>query len=316
MTETRIAPPDNRSALASKPEPSSSPAVIMTVDQQVDNARLIEQNLSVEPRFESLRATRLVNARELLRAMSAGEISLEAAASAIATTETQLELNSEFDDKSGLRTRKGLEAAAEVAVNLDRRNGNSTSVLSLDLDGFKDANDQVGHPNADHIIIAMGSLIRDMLVRSSDIGSRPGGDEFILFYPDTEADRVISDGKRLQAEVTETSDAVISLLGHELNVPITFSAGVVEMKHPQIERDELGETEDETLPTFDIMQKLLKDADETMYVAKKYLGKNKIAKRIYGEDEDLFQDTSDGKVYRANRNDKEEIIGIEEVVNG
>ncbi len=62
-----------------------------------------------------------------------------------------------LDDLTGLLNRRGLERALDTALALSRRTGDQTSVLVLDLDGFKAINDSHGHAAGDRALIAVAS---------------------------------------------------------------------------------------------------------------------------------------------------------------
>ena len=59
-----------------------------------------------------------------------------------------------------------------------------TSIIGIDLDGFKEANDRLGHSEGDRILRMFSSILRNRL-RSEDSAYRTGGDEFTLILPET-----------------------------------------------------------------------------------------------------------------------------------
>jgi diguanylate cyclase (GGDEF)-like protein len=82
------------------------------------------------------------------------------------------------DPLTGLPNRRGLDArlAAEMASTSPER---LLAVYMIDLDGFKQVNDQHGHELGDELLIAVGKRLGAQL-RSSDVVARLGGDEFVV----------------------------------------------------------------------------------------------------------------------------------------
>ena len=82
------------------------------------------------------------------------------------------------DPLTGLPNRRGLDArlAAEMASTSPDR---LLAVYMIDLDGFKQVNDQHGHELGDELLIAVGQRLGAQL-RSSDVVARLGGDEFVV----------------------------------------------------------------------------------------------------------------------------------------
>ena len=68
-----------------------------------------------------------------------------------------------------------------------RRDGQTVSLIMLDVDQFKEFNDTHGHPAGDEALRVLGHTIRSG-VRASDVTARYGGEEFIIALHDTERD--------------------------------------------------------------------------------------------------------------------------------
>ena len=92
------------------------------------------------------------------------------------------------------------------------------SLVYLDIDNFKKVNDQYGHGKGDELLKSVAACLLDNH-RKSDIVARMGGDEFTIFYPETNADAVKVATKRIRNYLNELS---------RLNDwPTTISMGVV-----------------------------------------------------------------------------------------
>jgi diguanylate cyclase (GGDEF)-like protein len=93
------------------------------------------------------------------------------------------------------------------------------ALLLLDLDNFKQINDQRGHPVGDQVLANVGAVLRSVL-RARDFAGRNGGEEFAVLLPDTEIPAALEIAERIRAAV-----AGISLPGSDVSV--TTSVGVV-----------------------------------------------------------------------------------------
>ncbi len=103
------------------------------------------------------------------------------------------------DQLTGLLNRNGFQAAATRERAIAERTGSPLTVAVLDLDGFKQINDSLGHAAGDRLLADLGRRWRECL-RAGDILGRYGGDEFVLLLPATsrrEADAVL---KHLRVE--------------------------------------------------------------------------------------------------------------------
>jgi diguanylate cyclase (GGDEF)-like protein len=131
------------------------------------------------------------------------------------------------------------------AISLARRNHHLLAVLFLDLDGFKNINDSLGHSVGDKLLQSV-SVRLSSCVRKSDTVSRQGGDEFVVLLPEVThaADAAVSAAKI----ITELKKAHI-VGEHRLH--ITASIGI--STYP--DHGDNGET-------------LIKNADTAMYHAK------------------------------------------------
>jgi diguanylate cyclase (GGDEF)-like protein len=79
----------------------------------------------------------------------------------------------------------------DVAVKRARRSGGTVAVLYMDMDGFKDVNDSLGHAAGDELLIAVSARVRDA-VRAPDTVARLGGDELGILVESTGGDESIS----------------------------------------------------------------------------------------------------------------------------
>ncbi len=94
------------------------------------------------------------------------------------------QVRAEIDDLTGLWREKGLEKFYDIELEqMDSYEPDEVMLLAaIDLDHFKRINDTLGHKGADKILEQFGQDFRDVF-RNTDIGGRPGGDEFVFLFP-------------------------------------------------------------------------------------------------------------------------------------
>jgi diguanylate cyclase (GGDEF)-like protein/PAS domain S-box-containing protein len=97
----------------------------------------------------------------------------------------EMAYSAQHDFLTGLPNRMLLGDRIKQAINSAPRHTGHLAVLYLDLDGFKQVNDSLGHPAGDRIL---QSVARGLVgcVRVSDTVSRRGGDEFVVLLSETE----------------------------------------------------------------------------------------------------------------------------------
>ena len=145
--------------------------------------------------------------------------------------ERQLRHQAEHDALTGLANRRVF--AAELARQLarERRYGGECALLLLDLDGFKEVNDTLGHAVGDLVLQGAANVLRERL-RETDLAARLGGDEFALLLPETPAE-----GAELLA--IELVQAIRELRVHA-DARVTASVGIACSSDLTGERDEEG----------------------------------------------------------------------------
>jgi diguanylate cyclase (GGDEF)-like protein len=93
-----------------------------------------------------------------------------------------------FDHLTGLLNRRHFMEEAEVFFAHHARYKESLAAVFLDLDYFKNVNDTYGHPFGDVVLKDFSTLLRRS-VRGSDLCCRYGGEEFVIFLSNTNAER-------------------------------------------------------------------------------------------------------------------------------
>jgi diguanylate cyclase (GGDEF)-like protein len=128
------------------------------------------------------------------------------------------------DQLTGLPNRRLFEDRLDQAIEHSRRNGTRTALIMIDLNGFKNINDQEGHDTGDRLLEHIANNLRHA-VRSPDTLARLGGDEFIIITSDLPRDTPASHIVETSTErVTEALSKPLHIGGRDLAV--TGSVGV------------------------------------------------------------------------------------------
>ncbi|MBE7380913.1 MAG: diguanylate cyclase [Leptolyngbya sp. SIO1E4] len=88
------------------------------------------------------------------------------------------------DPLTGLFNRRYLEESLQQEISRAQRHRHTIGIIMIDLDHFKYFNDTHGHDAGDHVLQAVGKLLREK-VRESDIACRYGGEEIVLVLPES-----------------------------------------------------------------------------------------------------------------------------------
>ncbi|MGL4230664.1 MAG: GGDEF domain-containing protein [Casimicrobium sp.] len=160
------------------------------------------------------------------------------------------EFQAKTDSLTGLKNRRAFTETAEAILPLMRREQQAVSMMLIDVDGFKDVNDQHGHAVGDTALVHIAQLIVSNL-RRSDLCGRLGGDEFAVLLPYTTSEAA----QRVAEKLCNAIASHPVPLG-ERAFALTLSIGIA--------------TEDGDI------EALLQSADQAMYEAKR-LGKNQFA---------------------------------------
>lgn len=194
---------------------------------------------------ESLRAEVATREREI--AARTGELS-----SAVA----ELDRISRTDALTGCLNYRGFRETAAELWQQSGRAGQPLSVLAMDIDFFKAYNDRYGHQAGDNALRRFAGAVRSALYHAADTLVRTGGEEFVVFLPDTTLEQALEVAERARQSVLR---AVISHEDSPSGV-LTVSIGVATR--------EAGDGEDHDA--------MLRRADHSLYAAK-HAGRDRIA---------------------------------------
>jgi diguanylate cyclase (GGDEF)-like protein len=128
------------------------------------------------------------------------------------------EIRAATDGLTGLPNKRAVTDALKRMFAQAATTQAPLALLMLDLDHFKQVNDQRGHPVGDQVLASVGATLRGTL-RSRDFAGRNGGEEFAILLPDTGITDALEIAERIRVTVAE-----ISL--HGSDVSVTASIGV------------------------------------------------------------------------------------------
>jgi len=137
-----------------------------------------------------------------------------------------LEQRSITDPLTGLFNRYHFDATLKRETARCRRYGAPVSLLLVDVDRLKALNDRHGHQAGDRALSRVAAAIQSSL-RTTDIASRIGGDEFAIILPDTDAVAGLLVATRIRRNVLASprGDAIAA----DATTTVTVSGGLAEL---------------------------------------------------------------------------------------
>jgi diguanylate cyclase (GGDEF)-like protein len=181
----------------------------------------------------------------LLATLTAGAWHNATTLSNLESWSDQLAHQATHDELTGLANRANLFASVQSALDRMETTGTPFAVLFLDLDGFKQVNDELGHEAGDAVLQGIAERLRRQ-VRGHDVLARLGGDEFVVVLNELASP---SYALTIASRLCESAAAPFSI-GHSI-VTLAASVGVAHARP--------GDTAD----------RLLNTADRVMYEAKR-----------------------------------------------
>jgi len=179
-----------------------------------------------------------------------------------AVNRERLRLAGLTDSLTGLYNRRHLQHRLEQEVTRAQRYEQSLSCLFVDADHFKRINDRHGHAAGDQVLTALAQRLRARL-RTSDLATRYGGEEFAVLLPQTDPANALT----LAREICEGIACEPVMLDSGESVEVTVSIGVAAL--PASDRR----------PAAEAGESLLQAADRAVYRAKE-AGRNRVVSAV------------------------------------
>lgn len=148
---------------------------------------------------------------------------------------------SETDELTGLLNKRAFDKLSHREQAKAQRYGHSFTILMVDADSLKVINDQYGHEAGDKLIQSIAETIRANL-RETDILARYGGDEFVIFLPETAPEQAKEVADRIRDTV-----AGIKFVIHNKTMSVSVSIGMASYPEDSSSVDDILDRSDRAL---------------------------------------------------------------------
>jgi diguanylate cyclase (GGDEF)-like protein len=157
------------------------------------------------------------------------------------------------DELTGLNNRRYFFNEAEAHLSRALRSEQPCSLMLIDIDHFKQVNDQWGHLVGDQVLAAIARLLLEE-ARGGDLLARVGGEEFVIMLPETGIEGADLMAQRIQERLVK-----FELGGVRSGLDLTVSVGM----------SELTKEIDKKLSPGQLVDQLYSQADQAMYDCKR-----------------------------------------------
>jgi diguanylate cyclase (GGDEF) domain len=229
-------------------ELSAAEARVTALNVQADGLRrhVAELRESLAQAENSSTANQLAQLREANEKLLLAVLQANASAEVAAANLRELARANQHDALTGTPNRAVLLERLELALATAHRHGTQLAVIFLDLDGFKQINDTLGHARGDEALQLVARRLA-AAVRASDSVSRHGGDEFLVLLSDIAQS---AEAEAIAAKILTAIASPCRIGGKDLR--LSASAGIA--LYPRDGVDARG---------------LIRSADAAMYQAKR-----------------------------------------------
>lgn len=153
----------------------------------------------------------------------------------------ELEKIATKDSLTGIGNRRYYFDLGDKAFALAKRDESYLSMITIDIDNFKDINDKFGHQVGDDILKLVASCMEKEL-RKSDILARVGGEEFSIVLPNTDLDNAMTIAEKIKSKIN-----TINYIHKDIKVIVTGSFGVSQNSKDDKDLDDIYARADKAL---------------------------------------------------------------------
>jgi len=151
----------------------------------------------------------------------------------------RLAVEAHHDPLTGLLNRRGFDERFAVERARAARDGSSLAIVMLDIDHFKNVNDDHGHDAGDEILRWLAGRLTDQ-ARGIDTIGRAGGEEFVILLPRADQDAAFTFAERVRDAVENGDPGVVD------DLRVTVSLGV-SASRPPVDTQRLFEAADQAM---------------------------------------------------------------------
>ena len=165
-------------------------------------------------------------------------------------TRTELAILVKTDPLTGIYNRRHFFELTQMDIERTQRSKETSCVILIDADGFKNINDTHGHLVGDRVLIELVKRMKE-IIRPYDVLARYGGDEFIIYMPNSNKEGVEAATERLRLGICDHPFVFADV---SLNISASFGVAII---------------------GSDVLEKAIENADDALYRAKKE-GRNRV----------------------------------------
>ncbi|MGH8484306.1 MAG: GGDEF domain-containing protein [Pseudomonas sp.] len=132
------------------------------------------------------------------------------------------------DSLTGLFNRRQIVALTEKVLARHHRCPTNLTLMLMDIDHFKQINDEYGHDVGDRVLITVSQHLQS-LMREQDFIGRWGGEEFLGVLPDTDIEQVAETAERLRKAIQ-----VLEIDNDDKKIQVTLSIGITQYRADEV----------------------------------------------------------------------------------